>query len=763
MTTVHRSPPPGAPPFAVYEDPEDQEPPSPSVAYEGDTSFNSEISLGGVDEPLPSIEHDHNHHEQDLENEPSPYRTSYTSRPSILSNGQSRRVSALTNASFISSLPSELSISSKPGPPASHAIESNYTPRKERPPFRNPSSIRRMMMSSPEPSQVFESPRSRLKGQYKLETPSRSGRSETPLSATGSRRSESRRGAQGLVQESPRPTPTLQHFPLVLLHVTILPLQFPYPQEIMMKVMPEWLLENYKLLEEKLKDIVLMRRGLLIPHPREEYDVLEERILESLELKTPRLLKCGHFIGPEADADDSEEDEEDENASVTDDGTGRGSRMSGGTITVDDDAELKYPTPDVDDASICTDCHRQVKKPGKGVGMGKKRWDLKIYAANGLMRSGAWSAAWSEMERCDVEITPWIPDDLRKTLDKKLEEEREAQERRRWYDAEVQRRVDEEAARLKKLEEEQAAEKARMEAEVAQQQKADNEATERQRIEDAWNEKLDEAKESIRLEFEAQALAEASNVAERLRALEEDLKKERQHHSDPPQPQLSPELRVPEYTPRAQSRGRPRSSSRRPPMDDIPLGTLLKNYAVLLARDQRNIAIIILSVFVVFLAMHMHPQAIFQSTPSSLPDLPPVDHLLNSTPVVITTTATMTATSISTTTITQIEPYAESSSETQTSPPASPSVGGELESPTSSEEATATYFEVDDTPAVVSVEGDETHTSESLTPTTSPSSSLSSESESSSPFVDESSASAPPEETPSNPPIAEVYLSELED
>lgn len=151
----------------------------------------------------------------------------------------------------------------------------------------------------------------------------------------------------------------------------------------MVRVMPEWLVENYKVLEEKLQDIILMRRGLLIPHPRDEYDLLEERILESLELKTPRLLKCGHFVPPDTDTDESE----DEVASVTDDCTGRGSRMSGGTLTLDHESHM----------DACVDCHRELKRPGKGVGAGRRRWDLKIYAANGLMREAAWTACWNDM------------------------------------------------------------------------------------------------------------------------------------------------------------------------------------------------------------------------------------------------------------------------------------------------------------------------------------------------------------------------------
>ncbi|KAF2874049.1 hypothetical protein BDV95DRAFT_473378, partial [Massariosphaeria phaeospora] len=652
MTTIHTSPPPGAPPFAIYEDPEDQEPPSPSEAYDGDVAFQDDMSLSAADVAIPSIEHEHEHEEEhEVDAEPQPYRSSFTALPSL----QSRRVSAVTTTSFISSLPSEISISSRPIPPTNHDLEARYTPRKDRPPFRNPSSVRAMQMSSPPPLSPFESHRERTKGAYKLATPSRSGRSETPVSATGSRRSTSHRTSQyreSQVPQSPRPTPTpQQHLPLVLLHITILPMQMPYSHDLMVKVMPPWLVNNYKLLEEKLQDIILMRRGLLIPHPSEEYDLLEERILENLELKTPRLLKCGHFVGSEPDTDEHDEDD-DELRSVADSSTGRGSRMSGGTLAVDEEAEWKYPTPETDDGSVCTDCHRQVKLPGTGVGSGTKRWDIKIYAANGLMRAGAWTAAWSEMERCDVEIAPWIPHDVRKALEKRVQEEQEAETRKQIYAAEVQRRVEEEAARLKKLEVEAEAEEQRrideaevqkrLEVEMAARQRKIDEEVAAKKLEDTLQEKIEEAKEAIRLEFEAQALAEAKAVTERLKTMEDALEREQEQTS----------------------RGGVRSHSRQPQMADIPLGTLFKNYVLLLARDQKNLAIIALGLVVVFLCTHMNPKLASQIVSPSLPTMLPENHYPESvSSVVVTTTATSTATSFATVTVTHSE-HAKASHET---------------------------------------------------------------------------------------------------
>ncbi|KAF1954717.1 hypothetical protein CC80DRAFT_549898 [Byssothecium circinans] len=647
MTTVHHSPPPGATPFAIYEDPEDHEPPSPSDVYEGDVSFNSEMSLPGVDEAIPSIEHD-----DEAQDQPQRYSASYTSRPSILSSSPSRRVSGITTTSFVSSLPSEISVASKPILPANN-LDSRYSPRKERPTFRNPASVRAMQMASPPPLPAIEASRERLKGNYKLATPSKSGRSDS-MSTTGSRRHRSHRESlhrDNQARESPHPTPTPQQFPLVLLHVTILPMQMPCSHDMMVKVMPEWLVENYRVLEEKLQDIILMRRGLLIPHPRDEYEVLEERILESLELKVPRLLKCGHFIGPE-DEDEDEDNEhlnDDDRGSVVDDGTGRGSRMSGGTITVEEEVHSE-------DESLCTDCHRQVKKPGKGVGAGTKRWDIKIYAANGLMRAGAWLAAWAEMERCDVEITPWIPEDVRKALDKRLIEE-EAAQRKKMYAEELQRQIQEEAVKQKQAEEEaeikqRAAEiqlQSRMEEETAAlHQKLEQEAVEKRRLEETLYEKIEEAKETMRLEFEAQAMAEANSVAERLRAMEDILRKQQEKAAAEAPPVFDDPST--ERKTHSRSRRRARSVSRQPKATEVPLSTLLKNYLLILMQSSSNLILVILSVLVVYLVMNMDNQ--------NLPILsagPFVDQVSDAVPsVVITSTATMTTTSVSTLTVTAL-------------------------------------------------------------------------------------------------------------
>ena len=256
---------------------------------------------------------------------------------------------------------------------------SPYTPPKHRSPFRNPSSVRAMQMKTTPPPYI-PSPSSPL--QHKRPT--------TPRSATP----RSTQSQYGVMRTSSRLSPSKKakkEYPLVLLHVTLLPANVAYTTEVMEAVLPGYTLENWKLLREALTDTVL-ERGILIPHPKEEYDLLEERLLESLELKLPRILKCGHLhIDPDDEPAESDAEEEDS---------------------------------DVDDADICADCGRHIRDDRFGsAGAGKRRWDIKIFAANGLMRAGAWGAAWREMERVDVEILPWMDEKMRRELEMRQEEE----------------------------------------------------------------------------------------------------------------------------------------------------------------------------------------------------------------------------------------------------------------------------------------------------------------------------------------------------
>ncbi|KAG8528877.1 uncharacterized protein KY384_006566 [Bacidia gigantensis] len=252
------------------------------------------------------------------------------------------------------------------------------TPLKQRSPFRNPSSVRAMQNDVTPP----QSPSS-IQHQ-KLHTPSRQGTPHSVRSRHSARRTPSKLSPGKKLKKE---------FPLVLLHVTLLPLPSQYSTGVLEATLPPPILENWKKIQEKVTETVV-ERGVLIPHPREDYDLLEERLLEALELRQPRILKCGHFrLSPEEEADISDNDVDAE--------------------------EL-----DAEDVDRCDDCGRQIRDGRFGdAGTGSRRWDIKIFAANGLMRAGAWGAAWREMERVDVEILPWMEENTKRELELRREEE----------------------------------------------------------------------------------------------------------------------------------------------------------------------------------------------------------------------------------------------------------------------------------------------------------------------------------------------------
>jgi hypothetical protein len=283
----------------------------------------------------------------------------------------SRIPSAASNA--YSLLPEPLTITPSPNP---------HTPSKilSRPAFRTPSSVRAMQMSSPTPSIFSGSPRSSKRPTVsRLGTPNAHNQSPTK-------------------NKTPTRFKVKKEYPLVLLHVTVLPLQWPcgdaldavgvegLPREL------QGVKESWKLLKEKLGDTVL-ERGILLPHPQDSYEILEERLLEALELPVrPRakILSCGHYLGPD-DAGDSSSEDGSEN---------------------EDDARMMGPRE-----RWCDICGREVKYEEIGIGGKQKRFRVKVYASNGLMRAGAWAAAWREMERVDVEIEPFVPSHLTPLMD----------------------------------------------------------------------------------------------------------------------------------------------------------------------------------------------------------------------------------------------------------------------------------------------------------------------------------------------------------
>jgi hypothetical protein len=228
-------------------------------------------------------------------------------------------------------------------------------------------------MSSPTAS-IFSSPRS---AKRHLPTVSRIGTPSSHPSYSPSKKTPTRFKVK-------------KEYPLVLLHVTVLPLTWTYAHVISSLDLPpslQGVKENWRLLHEKLGDTVL-ERGILLPHPQDSYEVLEERLLEALELPvrpSVRILKCGHYMGPEMPSSDEEGRDE-------------------------------YPGSE--GRRWCDICGRDVKIDNSGMDLsGERRFRVKIYASNGLMRAGAWAAAWREMERVDVELEPFVEPSLAMELE----------------------------------------------------------------------------------------------------------------------------------------------------------------------------------------------------------------------------------------------------------------------------------------------------------------------------------------------------------
>ncbi|GAB1729768.1 hypothetical protein NU195Hw_g5722t1 [Hortaea werneckii] len=264
------------------------------------------------------------------------------------------------------------------------AAQPIHTPRVIRPSFMRPESVKRMQLNSPPP---FGS------GSPRQSLPKARGLNSRP-STPRSHHSAKVRGSPKPRHQARYSTHELEskQNPLVLLHVTVLPVNIPWRHEIVQEIMPTPILDQIYLLRSKLTEIV-MQRGILIPHPREEYDLLEERVLEALELRQERITKDGHFHRPRGSA----------SSIWTSDST---------------DSGLGSSVEAASDPECCPTCsYGASKSASTGV------WKINIYAANGLMRAATWSAAWSEMERVDVEILPAIPDDIRRMLDARRDEE----------------------------------------------------------------------------------------------------------------------------------------------------------------------------------------------------------------------------------------------------------------------------------------------------------------------------------------------------
>jgi hypothetical protein len=316
------------------------------------------------------------------------------------------------------------------------------TSRTNRPAFRSPSSVRAMQMSSPTPS-VFSSP-GRSKRQHGMPTISRLG------SPTASGQYPLPKG-RSTPTRFKRPEPA----PLVLLHVTLLPLRWAYGEVVNYfeaKKVPPALFSSegiknlrgaWRQLQDRLGDTE-MERGILLPHPQNDYEILEERLLEALELplrRRARILECGHYLGPSNEmtpSSDMEDDSEDTS-----------------------DAEGSVASSKKEKKHWCKTCKGDIRYEELG---SERVFRIKVYASNGLMSPGAWEACWKEMERVDIEVEPITGSHIQQELSKlgatfdqehqqRLDQQAEEQERLQ-FEEEQRMRMEEE--RRQQLEEERA-------------------------------------------------------------------------------------------------------------------------------------------------------------------------------------------------------------------------------------------------------------------------------------------------------------------
>ncbi|KAK2038009.1 hypothetical protein LZ31DRAFT_142075 [Colletotrichum somersetense] len=253
-------------------------------------------------------------------------------------------------------------------------------------PFRSPSDVRALQYSSPAPSVTGSySPRSAKRAH--MPTISRLG------SPTVSGQYTTAKARKTPTRFNP---PKKEPAPLVLLHVTLLPLRWQWADILeqtssdALSPAAKTLREAWHHLHDRVADTVC-ERGILLSHPQEDYEILEERLLEALDLplrRRARVLECGHYIGPSNEMTLGEDADSDEDEYGYDEDGGR--RRSGGAL-----AKMHW----------CQTCRHDIRCESLGPG---KIFRIKVYASNGLMRTGAWAACWKEMERVDVEIEPIV-------------------------------------------------------------------------------------------------------------------------------------------------------------------------------------------------------------------------------------------------------------------------------------------------------------------------------------------------------------------
>ena len=262
-------------------------------------------------------------------------------------------------------------------------VSSSSRRREHAAAFRNPSSVRALQMNDGD--EISVTPPRRSGSQFSVRSHGSAQSAQTSPSKRFSRSSQSSPLKNG--------SKLKKEFPLVLLHCTLLPpacgpLLPNLDTDLFGALLPEAYRKRWAALQDRFAMAEVKTRGVLIPHPQEDYELLEERLLESLELEKPRI-RSSHFLRRDAAGPDSGFESESQTDEESEDNLAHNLQ--------------------------CPDC-------GKGIDLPRERkWEIKVYAANGLMRAGAWAAAWREMEKVDVEIGLWMPEDVRQEVNARLD------------------------------------------------------------------------------------------------------------------------------------------------------------------------------------------------------------------------------------------------------------------------------------------------------------------------------------------------------
>lgn len=415
-----------------------------------------------------------------------------------------------------------------------------------RPPFRTPSDVRAMQMSSPAGS-VLGSPRSSRKH---FSTGSRLG---TPsASAQYSPKGKS----------TPPRFKSRQEAPLVLLHVTLLPLRWIWG-DLVNKLDPAELSEqaktlrnSWRLLQDRVGDTVI-ERGVLLGHPQNDYEVLEERLLEALDLpvrRRARILECGHYLGPSNEATLIEEEEsEDENS--------QSRRQS------------------VPKRHWCATCKSEIRFDPLGE---VKVFRVKVYASNGLMRAGAWEACWKEMERVDVELEPVVEPAVQDEIVRFAAAQQEREIAQRQEEADIVKEVE---------------------------QQFDEQRRSEERLQRQHSETRAQSSPASDLDVDPEAAHESRSSRRRQRDDQERLREI--YGRTPPASesynrQPSSHRTRPSSSPNTREAGEPRDHPRRE-LQSASLPQLLFQSARVLIQDRKNVVIFTLSLFVLILSLRATP------------------------------------------------------------------------------------------------------------------------------------------------------------